>query len=226
MIVVVPSYNDRPFLERLFESLYTNEPGHPFRMIVVSDFSNDGTAEWLASLPINVIQPKGKAYFTRACNAGLQWGMMNSESEWFFLLNSDMIVTPHWCSNLIVTGMALKAGIVGATLLNMDGTVQHLGAFGVGYHFGIDKPWVRYQKDRLVPWVTGGAMAIHRSVIERIGFLPTKEPASQYDESDRDFCTVAQMTYGINTAVSTGCIIYHDTHQARNIRLARGDYSL
>jgi len=225
MIVIIPSYNDRPFMERLLESLYTEPPGASFRVLVVSDFSSDGTEEWLSGLKgIDVIRPDQKAYFTRACNLGLEWGLRYTDEEWLFLLNSDTIVTPDWCGALQATGKKLKAGIVGATLLNMDGTIQHLGAYGVGYHFNINKHWVRYRKDRLVPWVTGAAMCIHRGVLMQAGTLPTYA-FKQYDDSDRRFCSEARIKYGVEIAVSTGCQIYHDTHEARSIRMSRGDYT-
>ena len=225
MLVIIPSYNDRPFLERLFESLFTEPPGAPFRVLVVNDFSTDGTAEWLTTLKgIDVIQPKEKAYFTRSCNAGLQWGMVYTDKEWLFLLNSDTIVTPGWCAALQATGKKLKAGIVGATLLNMDGTIQHLGAYGAGYHFGINKPWVRYQNDRLVPWVTGAAMCINRDVMRRTDGLPPYA-YKQYDGSDKRFCTHCRISLGVEVAVSVGCRIYHDTHEARSVRMTRGDYT-
>lgn len=225
MIVIIPSYNDRSFLERLLESLFTEPPGAPFQVLIVSDYSNDGTEAWLAGLKgINVIQPDEKAYFTRACNAGLEWAEANTDERWFFLLNSDTIVTPDWCSALQATGKKLKADIVGATLLNMDGTIQHLGAYGRGYHFNINKHWVRYRQDRLVPWVTGAAMCINRKVIDTIDVLPPYA-YKQYDESDKRYCTQARVRAGFEVAVSVGCQIYHDTYRARSIRMSRGDYT-
>ena len=226
MIVIIPSYNDRNFLEPLFESLFTEPAGIDFRVLVVSDFSTDGTEQWLGGLKgIDVIRPKQKAYFTRACNAGLQWAMMHTNEQFMFLLNSDTLATPEWASSLVATSKKLDAGIIGSTLLNMDGTIQHLGAYGEGYHFNINKPWLRYRNDRLVPWVTGAAMCIRRDVIDHIGLLPTKE-VKQYDASDRDYCTRARLTYGVQVAVSVGSVFYHNTHEARNIRLNRGDYSV
>lgn len=226
MLVIIPSYNDKVFLDRLLDSLFTEPAGTDFRVLVVSDFSNDGTEEWLSGLNgIDVIKPKEKSYFTRTCNAGLQWAMMHSKEQFMFLLNSDTIATSEWGSSLIATSKKFNAGIIGSTLLNMDGTVQHLGAYGNGYHFGINKPWLRYRQDRLVPWVTGAAMCIKRNVIDVVGLLPVREKR-QYDASDRDYCTRARVTFGVEVAVSTGSVFYHDTHEARNIRLNRGDYSV
>jgi len=228
MIVIIPSYNDRKFLERLLESLFTEPAGIDFKVLIVSDFSTDDTEQWLAGLNnkgITVIKPKEKSYFTRTCNAGLQWAMMHTKDEFMFLLNSDTIATDGWGSSLIATSKKFDAGIIGATLLNMDGTIQHLGAYGEGYHFNINKPWLRYRNDRLVPWVTGAAMCVRRDVVQKVGFLPVKEK-KQYDASDRDYCTIARMSYGIEVAVSTGSVFYHDTHEARSIRLNRGDYTV
>lgn len=229
--VIVPSYNDQQFLESLFESLYSEIAGQPFRVVVVDDHSNDGTETWIRQLNdyADVIRPSEKAYFTQCCNAGLDWSAKNTNADHFFLLNSDTQVTGGWGDALVATGKKLEAGIVGATLLLPDGRIQHAGGYSVGYHHDINKPWLRYRSDRLVPWVTGAAMCVGRKTLELIGFMPVQKDAQskherQYDRSDRDFCVNAMHLYGVNVAVSAGCVIYHDTHSAENVRRGRGDY--
>lgn len=228
--VIVPSYNDWRFLELLFESLFSEIAGHPFRVVVVDDHSNDGTETSIRQLDgyADVIRPQEKAYFTRCCNAGLDWSVKNTKADHFFLLNSDTQVTPGWAAALIATGLKLEAGIVGATLLLPDGRIQHAGGYGLGYHHDINKPWLRYRSDRLVPWVTGASMCISRKALEKTGLLPVGNGQSlhekQYDRSDRDFCINAHHAHGVNVAVSADCVIYHDTHVAEEIRRKRGDY--
>lgn len=230
IVVIVPSYNDWQFLELLFESLYSEIAGHPFRVVVVDDHSNDGTEQKIRQLQgyADVIRPSEKAYFTRSCNAGLDWAARHTDAESFFLLNSDTVITPGWGAALVATSLKLEAGIVGATLLLPDGRIQHAGGYGVGYHHDINKPWLRYHKDRLVPWVTGAAMFIKRKTLELTGLLPVGNGNTnhqrQYDSSDRDFCINATHLHGVNVAVSADCVIYHDTHSAENIRRKRGDY--
>jgi len=48
--IVIPSYNDGPFLARLFESLYTTSAGATFQPVIVDDQSDDGTRDVLRRL--------------------------------------------------------------------------------------------------------------------------------------------------------------------------------
>lgn len=229
--VIIPSFNDWQFLELLLESLYSEIAGHPFRVVIVDDHSDDGTEVKIRQLGgyADVIRPMQKSYFTLCCNAGLDWSAKNTEADYLFLLNSDTKVTEGWAVALVATSQALEAGIVGATLLLPDGRVQHAGAYGVGYHSDINKPWLRYRSDRLVPWVTGAAMCITRQALQMTGLFPVMNTGptkhqKQYDRSDRQFCVDATRALGINIAVSAGCVIYHDTHSAESMRRKRGDY--
>lgn len=217
--VVIPSYNDWQFLDRLFDSLYRTKAGTTFWPLVVDDMSDSATADWIIrNMPgfASAIRLGEKAYFTRAVNTGIEWHRQNTEPLFYFLLNSDTEVSDYWASALLATCKNMDAPIVGATLLNPDGTVQHVGAYGQGYHFQINKPWVTRRKDRIVPWVTGAAMLIAAPVIEITGLLPVGRK-TQYDASDREFCSQARLR-GIDIAVSAGCVITHYTHEARAIR--------
>ncbi len=235
--IIIPSYNDWDFLEPLFDSLFSVQAGVNFVPVIVDDHSNDGTEikirEKLSGDYANIILPAEKAYFTRACNVGLNWAKENLNPDFYFLLNSDTTVTDGWGSALIATSMKFNAGIIGATLLYPDGRVQHAGAYNSGEHFGINEPWTAYRQDRIVPWVTGAAMCIRADVIEKCGYLPHDSKSSeigiegvrslQYDSSDMTYNTNCRLR-GVEIAVSAGCVIYHDTIASEGIRRARGDY--
>lgn len=223
--IVIPSYNDRQFLEPLFESLYSTEAGCSFVPVIVDDQSNDGSEIWMKEALRGyavVVRPNEKAYFTRSNNIGMDYHRANTHPEFYFLLNSDTVVTDGWGAALIATSAKLDAGVVGATLLLPDGRIHHAGAYGAGQHFGINQPWANFHTDRYVPWVTGAAMCVRKDVVDRIGFLPTNEKC-QYDDSDRNFCTNARFQ-GFEIAVSAGCVIYHYTHEAEADRRKAGEY--
>lgn len=224
--VIIPSYNDRPFLERLFESLYSTDAGCTFLPVIVDDQSDDGSEIWMKEALKGytvVVRPNEKAFFTRANNIGIDYHKNNTYPGFFFLLNSDTVVTDGWGAALIATSTKLNAGIVGATLLLPDGRIHHAGAYGPGQHFGINQHFVDYHEDRYVPWVTGAAMCIRKDVVDRIGPLPTSGDRRQYDASDRHFCTNA-VFQGFEVAVSAGCVIYHYTLEAEKERIKSGQY--
>lgn len=218
--IIIPSYNDTDFLRKLIGSLYSTVAGASFSVLLVDDCSDDGTTDYILSLKdIASIRINERSYFTRTVNAGLRYAAEKIKPEFYFLLNSDTVVTDGWGAALITTSRQFVAGIVGATLLYPDGRVQHAGAFGAGYHYQINNPWIYRRSDCLVPWVSGSAMLIHSQVYNKIGGLISDDARikKQYDASDRNFCIKATMD-GCLIAVSAGCVIYHYTLQAERYR--------
>ncbi len=225
--IIIASFNDLPFLELLFESLFSTHPGAEFRCIIVDDHSNDGSEHSVRqqfSDYATVLRPEEKSYYTRANNVGLDWAKNNLHPDYYFILNSDTQVTNDWAAALHATSLTFNAGIVGPTLLYPDGRIQHAGAYGPGEHFGINKHWIRFHQDRIVPWVTGAALCIRKDVVVHAGYLPVLADKQQYDASDRAYCLKARLNYRTEVAVSAGSIIYHDTLQAEAMRRPRGDY--
>lgn len=218
--VIVPSCDDRELLSRLVESLYSANPGAPFSLLVIDDMSRSiPHKKYLGYLSnyATVMANQEKLYFTKTSNQGIQY-FMEKGYNFFFLLNSDCVVTDFWLEALLEQALKKDNGIVGSTLLNPDGTtLQHLGGYGQGQHFNIDKPWVSRLLPRRVPWVTGAAMMLRRDVVERVGYLPTTSPPRQYDFSDRNYCVNARYS-GYEIAIATRSIIYHFTHKARELR--------
>jgi GT2 family glycosyltransferase len=224
--VIVPSYNDWHFLENLADSLFSVPAGCSFELVIVDDSTDVADQHAMRQALFDwshILNPDSRAYFTQACNIGLKYSREQLESDFYFLLNSDTLVTAGWGRALMVTSMALDAGIIGAKCLHPDGRIQHAGAYGPGSHFGMNDPNIKYMEDRLVPWVTGAALCMRKETLDRAGYLPTKEGTTQYDESDRDFCQGATLNHGINVALSADCVLYHFSEQAEAMRTARGE---
>lgn len=225
--IIVPSHNDQPFLARLVESLYTYIAGNPFSLTIVDDHATDGTPDWvMANLKgyATYIRPERRSYFSRAVNFGLEHSRRHHRPGYFFVLNSDITFTPYWGAGMVATFLQHDAGVVGATLHNPNGTVQHIGAYGEGQHMDINKMQARFLDGYAPAWVTGAAMMIRPDVIEAIGLFPLlKGQAVQYDASDREFCKNA-VRGGFNIQVSPA-LLYHDTHTAEALRRAAGEYT-
>lgn len=224
--VIIPAYNDRDYLRRCLDSLYGNPAGVSFKVVVVDDCSeasyNAQLDTWAHQLGFVLLRSRKQLRFTRTVNYGLQYAWDSINPYWYLLLNSDVYLNPYWGEAIMKTADDLKAGIVGVTLFNPDGTLQHLGAYGRGEHYDINQEWTRYREDRLVPWATGAAMAIHKRVIDTVGLLPISDTVKQYDASDRNYCVWARRNYGVEIALSVNATGVHDTHDSREMRLGRG----
>jgi len=226
--IVIPSYNDTPYLEACLSSLYSVEAGVSWKLIVVDDCSlpdhSSPLTKWAEELDFALLRLKRRLYFTRAINEGLKYAWNNHKPWWYFLLNSDTVLTPGWGKAILECHRKMNAYIIGCTLLLPDGRVHHAGAFAEGGHFGINDAWVNFREDRYVPWVTGAAMAIHRDLIQHQGLLTTDDgkPPGQYDSSDRRYCVTARLELGYEIAVAADAVIYHYTEASRNMRLREG----
>jgi GT2 family glycosyltransferase len=226
--ILVPSYNDQYFLEQLADSLYQVVAGAHYRLLIVDDHSTDNTSEWvMKSLEkyATYIRPPDKSFFTRTVNHGLNYALSEMQQDYIFVVNSDITFTDYWGAGIVGTALQHDAAVVGATLLNPDGTVQHVGAFGRGYHIDINKPFMRFLDGYDPPWVTGAAIMVRPDLLLNVGLFPVLigEPV-QYDASDREFCTRA-IRAGYNIAVSP-TVLYHHTLQAEAMRQELGQYDI
>jgi len=158
-------------------------------IIVVDNASTDGTAEM-----VNLEFPRVKLLvnsqnlgYTKANNIGIN----HSRGKYILLLNPDTIVHQGALQALIDCAESHpEAGIIGAKLLNPDGSVQRSARsfpdIGAGLFRNTflgrlfpNNPFVRrylladfgYDEVREVDWVSGAAMLVRRDLIERIGVL-------------------------------------------------------
>lgn len=227
IVLVIPSRNDRVFLEKLVNSLFTVPSGGTFSMVIVDDHSTDDTPEWVVrNLKdyATYIRPETRSYFTRSVNHGLVYSLQEYTSEYFLVLNSDIQVTDYWVAGMLGTALRYNAGVVGATLHYPTGHVQHLGAYGRGGHTDINRMQTRFYTSHRCEWVTGAALMARRSVFERVGLFPVLrgEPV-QYDASDREFCHNA--TRGGFDIWLSPTLFYHDTLTAEQVRRSSGQYA-
>jgi GT2 family glycosyltransferase len=125
-----------------------------------------------------VVPCPGAFNFSRLCNRGAR----HADGDFLLFLNNDVeVLTPDWLEQFLYLANCPDIGIVGATLLYPDGTLQHAGIFS-----SEDGRWSHvyrgcpqdYRGDhgelahaRSVSAVTGACLMIRRSLfIEMNGF--------------------------------------------------------
>ena len=143
---------------------------------------------------------------------GLRWALeQDPPFSHVLLLNSDVAVLPGFLEELLSTAYELDLGICGCKTLTGDGQIDHAGAFGPGFHYGIRKKNSGYFEARVCKtgkeWVTGAAFLIRRDVLETIGLLD--EVQNPHIGSDRNYCYAAQEA-GFKVGFSPATI-YHFT---------------
>ena len=99
VVVVIPTWNGRELLAGALATLGAQDFGD-FRVVVVDNGSDDGTADWLsASHPdVEVVGLPRNVGFAPAVNAGIAAAR---DAEYVALLNNDMEVAPRWLGELV-----------------------------------------------------------------------------------------------------------------------------
>jgi len=185
--IIIVSWNVREDLVRCLRSIEENRPFAEFKIIVVDNASSDGTVDSIKQdFPdVTIIANEENRGFAAANNQGIK----KARGQYLFFLNPDTIVHPLSLDVLMnfMDGNS-NAGACGSKLLNDDGTTQpsvrrfptfrgalyrhtvfrFLGIFRSEY-----KKWLMkdfdYDREMDVDEVTGAALMVRRSVIDRIG---------------------------------------------------------
>lgn len=197
--IIIVSFNTKELLKNCLESILRarRREGEKARIevIVVDNASNDGSSQMVKKeFPgVKLVQNKQNLGFAKANNQALRI----SQGEYCLLLNSDTEVKPGALEKLVEFAKSHPgAGIIGARLLNPDGSPQPSV-----YHFptifgAIKEYWFSqkgtYEKYAVtasdavrVEALTFAAVLIPKTTIKRIGFLD--ELYFMYFE-DLDYC--------------------------------------
>ncbi|HVU71347.1 MAG TPA: glycosyltransferase, partial [Mycobacteriales bacterium] len=192
--IVIPVHNALELTQRCLGFIANDPALTPFEVIVVDDASTDGTAEWLATVKgVKVITNESNLGYTQAANVGIA----ASQGEYVVLLNNDTSPLPGWLDELVALADGdERIGIVGARLLNPDGTLQEAG-LTVGrdgafhrYGSGGDPQLSTYQHVRDVDAVSGAAMLVRRTLLDVTDGFDERYAPAFYE--DIDLCFAAR----------------------------------
>lgn len=127
---IVPLYNHLAHTQAMLASLLASLPaGLAFEVVLVDDFSTDGTRDWLATLNdprIKTLRNPRNLGYARANNraAAVATGQLLA------LVNNDLLFEPGWLEPMLqaLQAPALNAGLVGNVQYRVaDGQLDHAG---------------------------------------------------------------------------------------------------
>jgi len=170
------------------------------KIIVVDNASGDGTVDALRADfgdSIDVISNPRNLMYAGGNNVGIRRALA-TDAEWLLLLNNDVEVDPGLLEALVSVGLSdRRIGIVGPKIYfwNPPDMIWFAGGelslWGRGSrHIGIRRiDHGQFDRIRNVDYVTGCALMIRRSVIDKIGLLD--KSFRMYNE-DADWCLRAR----------------------------------
>lgn len=191
--IIIISYNTREVTRDCLESLKTANLKCSYEIIMVDNASTDGSVEMFEQdyPEITLIKNAENVFFPKANNQA----MKIAKGDYFFMLNSDTLVTSGNVESLIefLKKRGPKVAMVGPLIRNKDGTVQSEGyAFDTIHHvicrffflhklplpFFIRKRILPYGYDpglegrtRKVGWLMGSALMFRREFYDEYGGL-------------------------------------------------------
>jgi GT2 family glycosyltransferase len=145
---------------------------------------------------LQVVDCPGEFNFSWLCNHGAR----RARGDYLLFLNNDTeVLHPDWLEHLLRVACRPEVGVVGATLLYPDGTLQHAGLFprpgGCWVHGyrGLSPDDAGDQGElghvRTVPAVTGACMLLRREVFDALGGFDERLPITY---GDVDLCLRAR----------------------------------
>jgi len=202
--VIIVNWNTCDLLRECLRSVYDSMGELVFEVLVVDNASTDGSVEMVrSSFPqVRLLANAKNVGFARGNNQALAL----SRGHYALLLNSDALLLDGATQALVDLADAKpQAGIVGAQLLNVDGSFQasytpfpnlwreFLILSGVGRMvYGRRYPSRGPEEEKgpqMVDYVEGACMLVRRAAVEKVGGLD--EGYFMYAE-DVDWCYAMQ----------------------------------
>jgi len=201
--IIIVNWNSREFLRECLRRVFQSQCAVPYEVIVVDNASYDGSEEMLRKdFPETIfVQAPSNLGFARGNNLGVTF----SNGRLLLFLNPDTEIEEHSLQKLVSAADAsVDIGIVGARLINSDGTLQFesIKAFPTLLNQLLESHYLQHKFPLLRMWgieplvsgvispttvdvVSGACLLVKRDVFASIGGFCTQY--FMYSE-DVDLC--------------------------------------
>jgi N-acetylglucosaminyl-diphospho-decaprenol L-rhamnosyltransferase len=186
LTIVILSWNTRDLLEECLLSIFKYGGDVDCEILVIDNGSSDGSQKMVSNTfpQVQLVQNEQNLGFAGGNNQGI----LLSKSPYVLLLNSDAFLTENALNSLMeIMEKHKKAGIVGAQLINRDGSFQAsnsnfpglwqellilsgLGRLLMGRYYPSRGP-ENERGPRIVDYVEGACLLVRREAIMQAGYL-------------------------------------------------------
>lgn len=174
--LIIANYNNLKYLKLLYNSIMLNTH-YPFHIIISDAGSNAETWDYLRSLKgVTVLgSPEVRLNFSETCNAGIR----ASNSKYFAILNSDLIVSKGWLTNIIKKMESVDRLAACGVLSNCDRGWLHDAPGKPTYPMCLDKAGIE-----LHPGMKYEEMQPHQEELYSFMEKSNKELAGKFAEQE------------------------------------------
>lgn len=207
--VVIPMFNHVDMTLGCLRSLAAAGSQRGFEVIVVDDASTDEAIELVRKWPgIVYCRNETNLGFVDSSNAGAAVARGRS----LVFLNNDTLVTAGWLDRMLDTLDEPGVGLVGACLQYPDGILQEAGgivfsdASGWNYGRGGNPADPRFCYRRETDYCSGAALAIPRTLFERLNGFASHYAPAYYEDTD---LAMAVRACGSRVIYEPGAVVVH-----------------
>lgn len=226
--IIIVNWNNKDILRDCLNSIYHTHNVSKCEIIVVDNYSKDGSVELIKSefSDVVLLENVENLGFARANNQAIKIARGN----YILLLNNDTVVTNTYCFDRMIEYMKknLQVGILGCKLLYPDGTLQSCGesfpsVWGIfKSQILFAKTWKRLGKNKQednyskkIDFVCGACLMTRKEILDKVGLL--KEKYFMYGE-DVEFCYRAHKAgYEIGVLANESIIHLHSKSTEKNL---------
>lgn len=172
--IIITSYNTKDLTKECIESIMNEGSSLDFEVVVVDNNSKDGSVAglkllWRKYKNLKLIENKENAGYTKASNQGIE----AASGEYILLLNPDTVVKRFAFKKLIAFAEKKEdAGVIGARLLNPDGSLQDSCFYFPTIKNAIREYWLG-QKGLFEKYAPKGNKPVEVDIIVGAAFLIT-----------------------------------------------------
>lgn len=189
--IILSVYNQFEYAYGCLKSIQCNTDYVAYEVIVADDHSYDLTAELEKIVSgISVLHSNKNLGFIRNCNQASKI----ARGKYLMFLHSDTQVQLNWLYPLLTCMETQKdVGLVGAKLLNPDGSLQNAGSIvwnnAAVWHYGSGKnpELPDYNYVREVDYISSAAIIISKELWEEIGGFDEKYAPAYWEDVDLAF---------------------------------------
>ena len=197
--LLIPVFNGLSFTSNCLTRLYglhsnSDASGLDLQIIVIDDGSTDGTSEWIhINFPqTHVLTGDGSLWWSGGINLGMKFAIDQLECDYLLWWNNDISPADDYFVHLEQILKSSKPEICGSKIYyahdpemvwSMGGIFdtrngrKHMTGMNVKDNQDLDKI---YSAD----WLPGMGTLLHKSVIEKTGFLDEKNFPQYHGDSD------------------------------------------
>lgn len=224
--IVVPTYDNLPFVRMCLESLLALTEYPNYEVIVVDNGSTDGTPAYLRRLAaqnpqVRLVLNPSNAGFGRACNQGLAI----ANGDVLVLLNDDTLVAPGWLARLIETLQDRSVGLAGPVTNRIGNEAEVEVAYETWGGFLEEVERRGRERDGQtfeIRTVTMFCLAMRRDAFRRIGPLDQRFEIGLLE--DDDYSKRARDA-GYRLVCAEGVLVHHFSQTAFGKLVPTGEYN-